>query len=613
LVAFNSKKLLTVPVRKRENSLRLYIFILFVTQTPSNFEAFEVFPKLTQIFEHCLLTISVMSHTVSPPESPKLKHVVRSSASPTPPPSQSYGAAHQTHRAATLGRTKIALQERFDDSHGGSSPSEAYAELKISSGTPPDSTTTDQPVAKTHAAAGHDKNNSIDYKSSARLRDTRSISPAKRTASEMEQDDNMCPPLVEGIDEMDVDKSTETSKTDVSTPNIDESVAVDASSSSTEVEDEVPSIDDQVQQVLGLTKKIPEEEGMRGYCVSRKWLGRVVTRSKFSAEMGTWDKSCLDGEIGLINNSDITDPSAPKGLVDERGLEFVSMRKGLRINDEYEILTEPAWELIGKWYGLEARQKPVVRYQHKLTEDETGDWQFETYPPVFTLRKYYKGNKPAQDRNAPQILASKYKKYNDFVKAVKEKIGIPLNTKITIHRVLEVQSTSEGHSSLEPSSMPTPAASREPSPNRAVQSMYIGQDDYQDLYHKSQIEELSVDDQSMNSNYNGSVKLNTLGLTVDQTLVIVEGAQKAAKSETKRIAPKSLTIMKEPVSEPSSGRASPLGGIMTRGRNRQAGRTKGTVGLTNLGNTCYMNSALQCIRACKELSLFFLGRSIVSV
>jgi hypothetical protein len=137
------------------------------------------------------------------------------------------------------------------------------------------------------------------------LRDSRSTSPAKRRASEMDSD--ICPPVADAADEMDLDKSTET-ETSKGTPasGNGSSAAVYTSSSPTEVEEEsVPSLDEQVEQVRTQASQFEEKEGLPGYLISRKWLGRVIARSKYSTEMGTFDKSCLEGDIGQIDNEDI--------------------------------------------------------------------------------------------------------------------------------------------------------------------------------------------------------------------------------------------------------------------------------------------------------------------
>ncbi|WVR09644.1 hypothetical protein IAU60_006717 [Kwoniella sp. DSM 27419] len=57
----------------------------------------------------------------------------------------------------------------------------------------------------------------------------------------------------------------------------------------------------------------------------------------------------------------------------------------------------------------------------------------------------------------------------------------------------------------------------------------------------------------------------------------------------------------------SQDAAASIGARETRSRSRQGRKGKGLVGLQNLGNTCFMNSAVQCLSNTQELSEYFLS------
>jgi ubiquitin carboxyl-terminal hydrolase 4/11/15 len=290
-------------------------------------------------------------------------------------------------------------------------------------------------------------------------------------------------------------------------------------------------------------------------------------------------------------------------------------------------MPQDAYDMIVQWYGVIPGQPVMKRYAHATNpEAEDKNVQWELNPPIFTIRKLRNDSSLAdkhvlQDASskAPRIVASANNFYKSFLTRAKAAVDVPIPTKVRIWRVLTTGNTETATSSktVVTTSMLSPPASRESSPvsRTPAPPLLIDSKAFNQLGDGTDRELLEAKDETNNDKYNGSLQLATLGLATAQVLIIDEQHSVIGEVFTSDVAKKSgnknalsLTTIKKGgvLSQNSSGRSSPTGGIMTRGRNRAQGRSKGTVGLTNLGNTCYMNSALQCIRATEELTAFFL-------
>ena len=399
----------------------------------------------------------------------------------------------------------------------------------------------------------------------------------------------------------------------------------------------LPSIDEQIEQVTKLATA-PLKEGQKGYLVSKNWLDRVLSKGSDTHKKGTYSKALTEGEIGPVDNSgmDMVLDTTLSNLEDEAGEQFISIRPGLQLGDDFEVVPQEAWDLIIKWYGL-ARGSPVItRYCHNTSiSDNQDNLQYELFPPIFTILKLpdrsaglTKEVLQEKDKLPGKLVASRHEVFQRFLKRAKTVAGILTKTRTRVWRILG------GFGEASNAGMLTPAQSRSasPAPNSALlvdpgKLLVLDVSTFVALQQGSQRELLDVKDETMNEKYNGRSSLGFVGLAQDEVIVLEEqiggpaGGEWVSDSVNNATAgngvPVSVTkngsTTLQSTLKPkanASGRTSPApttGGMMTRGRAQRNGRVRGTIGLSNLGNTCYMNSALQCVRSVEELTQYFLS------
>lgn len=400
----------------------------------------------------------------------------------------------------------------------------------------------------------------------------------------------------------------------------------------------IPSIDEQVGRVMAMIDT-PLEEGARGVVISYTWLARVLSRATDGRNSSEFLKSAREGPIGPLDSSDIiADGGLSEPILkDSQDHAFVPLKPGLAYGADFQVVPHNAYGLIAGWYGIVPGQTPIIRYAHNTAPSDAvhTNIQYELFPPIFTvrrvphpgqdgeskggdksrkaaielrLRKERKSRGQMSPEDALRLVSSRFEKCQPFLTRAKEYAGVENHTKVKVWRSLKPTSVIVD----EPDSRPTDDASLSNNGSARLGAvpakLVVEPGEWEKLEIGKDIEHVDVRDETSNAKYNGGSTMETFSLFDDQTLILEEQQGGGDFSSDQ----KNLTTSKKTGSKPRSTDASehtspaPSGGIMTRGRARRDGKTRGTVGLTNLGNTCYMNSALQCIRSVEELAVYFL-------
>ncbi|KAF1808253.1 UCH-domain-containing protein [Eremomyces bilateralis CBS 781.70] len=524
-----------------------------------------------------------------------------------------------------------------DQPTNASSPSSLYANLTLDSqgemSSSPSENNHDSPPADTNGTEfSSSPPTEHDPRKPSVPRAPRSSSPTKRPASDMEDENDAVPQeemeferekisrpnLRGGEDRRSARSQTEGSDATMqSLPDSSGATTQEASSPDTSVQqtsDErssgtatPPSIDEQRSIVMGLIGK-ELKDGQVGYLVAKPWLQRVLSRTS-DAKAGEFGKAAVDGEIGPVDNSTLLPEGAwDSNLIDEKGQPFIPIRPDLRMGTDFEVLPEEAFNKIMAWYKVKSTEHILTRYVHDAApEAEVHNLMYETYPPVFTLTKIGDGD---DAKPAPKILASRSMLFITFLMLAKRALDIVFEHKVRVWRRIETLpgvTDAEMGVSVEGPSLPAPESS-----SNSPETMLIDLKTFNDMAEGTQRELVDVKDESMNKNYNGHLELATIGLQASQVLIFEQtttGKVERFQSESAK-QPRGAGTKSQAQSETGSRRNSPVPQHTARGRPKskrlQRRKIPGTVGLSNLGNTCFMNSALQCLKSIPELSIYFL-------
>ncbi|KAM3155138.1 hypothetical protein ABEW05_004324 [Botrytis cinerea] len=479
----------------------------------------------------------------------------------------------------------------------------------------------------------------------------RSSSPLKRPASELEPDVPLSSQK-EDVDMVMVPDTQEDSEVAIAAPTAiravsmdmlrDESTKEDAAQSVTATENvqnidpktEIPPIDVQVATVTSLIRAArdgPLTEGDKTYLVSRKWLEKVTSNT---SEARAKSKKVVEEKIGPVDNSNII-----QQIIPQPGREdFVQLKHGIG-EDLFELFPGDAWDMVLEWHDIMTGTKPIVRFAHNTNPDKgpnaIANVSYEYHPPIFHIHRVWSelGDKvdaatKSANPDAPVVVASRSMRMHDFLKLIKEIAGVPIKQKIRLWRVPRTLPAADPALSIAngaatpPSSRPgTPTVDTNataPEVQDSWKKLLLGVADFTKVERDSGRMKIEFEDSTVNENYNGNLNLGQLGLGDDQAIVIdelVEGkdgfvsntrASPNGKANGVGRKNNSSIIVS---SQNNSGRNSPApsSSYNLRSFNRKSknGRTPGTVGLGNLGNTCYMNSALQCVRSVEELTKYF--------
>ncbi|KAJ2156060.1 hypothetical protein GGF46_005435 [Coemansia sp. RSA 552] len=359
--------------------------------------------------------------------------------------------------------------------------------------------------------------------------------------------------------------------------------------------------DAEVAALLSEIEKTPMEAGSVWYVVERKWYM-------------AWQEAAtglVSGEVGPVDNT---------GIVDSDG----ELLPGLQLTKDAEIVPDDVWTRMVKMYGLKGHR--AVR--RVVVQQEDGSPALELYPPSIVVVR----RGPPLEGATRRVHLLRGASLGDTKDKIRRAFNLGPSKSIVLSISAAATAKSSADTSLGPPSYEESAAAEMDGAAGLPQQIDASDDTLLEslgvLPGSTVLFETTARQISVPMDYDSASDTNSTALTTRVARLSYDSSSNVAPNSPEQDAGRGAQAYGwnagggTGAREGGPGRNAGWGGPgnlpspdsdsaenWNRGAEEQVHYL---CGLNNLGNTCFMNSALQCLAHFRELTEYFVSRVYMS-